>query len=48
MIGFVVNKGIDVDTSEDMENIRRILIHTDTPILSFLRENYKPLGELYI
>lgn len=49
MIGFVVDKGIDVDTYEDMQNLQRILMDIDMPpVLSFLKENYKPLGEVHI
>ncbi len=45
MIGFIVDDGVDVDTMKDMEQIEKKLQKAEFPVLSYLRENYKPLEE---
>lgn len=45
MIGFVVEDGVDVDTLKDMDKIEKLFQRIDFPILSYLKENYKPLEE---
>ncbi len=46
MIGFVVEDGVDVDTVKDFEKLEEIMPQQDNPIISYLRENFKPLEEV--
>ena len=48
MIGFIVDDGVDVDNMRDMEKLEAMFKDIDFPILSYLKENYKPLEEANI
>lgn len=45
MIGFITEEGIDVDTIREMNQVEKILVNIDSPILDYLRANYKKLEE---
>ena len=48
MIGFIVDDGVDVDNLKDMEKLEAMFKNIDFPILSYLKEHYKPLEEANI
>lgn len=44
---FVVPESIDVDAMSDLDKVIKILKNEGHPILRFLRENYRPLQEVF-
>ena len=45
MIGFVVEDGVDVDNLRDIKKLEEMFEDIDFPLLTYLRENYKPLED---
>ncbi|MBR3308252.1 MAG: acylneuraminate cytidylyltransferase family protein [Lachnospiraceae bacterium] len=46
VISYIIPKAVDVDAKEDLEYIEFVLEREASPMLEYLRENYKPLEEM--